>query len=115
MPNDYRYPVALFLTSFIFFLTGILLRTLHLTGGNFMTICMVVFQVVSIIWLMVIFFKFSYPTILFLAGFVLFLIGQILRIMHWQYGQLIVCIMITVQIVAIAWLIFSLLKDKVRA
>ena len=115
MLNNYRYPIALFLVSFIFFLTGILLRTMHLPVGNFMTICMVIFQVISIIWLMILFFKFSYPTILFLGGFVLFLVGLVFKIQHWVGGQLIVCGMIAVQIIAIAWLIFSLLKDKAEA
>jgi hypothetical protein len=115
MLNNYRYPIALFLASFIFFLTGVLLRTMHFPVGNFMTICMVIFQVISILWLMILSFKSNYPTVLFLAGFILFLVGLAFKIQHWPGGQLIISCTIIMQIIAIAWLIISLLKDKAKA
>jgi hypothetical protein len=56
------------------------------------------------------FYNFKYPIVLFLASFVLLLVGLLLKIMHWPGGHLMTGSMIMVQIVAIIFLIVIVLK-----
>jgi hypothetical protein len=54
--------------------------------------------------------KLRYPIALFLASFVMLMIGLIFKIMHWPGGQLITGSMFMVQAVSIVWIIIVLLK-----
>jgi len=68
----FRYPIALFLVSFIFFLTAMLLRITFWPGAQLMVYLMLLVQATAITWTMSLFFKPRYPLFLFLAGFILF-------------------------------------------
>jgi hypothetical protein len=56
--------------------------------------------------------NFRYPITLFLASFVVLVIGILFRIMHWPGGRLITGGMLMVQAVAIVWLILLLVKSN---
>src|SRR5580658_508480 len=112
MIYNFRYPLVLFLFSFILLLAAMLLKTMHLPGGTLISWIMIITQVISIIWLMSTFFKFKYPVLLFLASFILFLIGIAFKIMHWPNAQFIIASMIVVQISAVVWLIVVILQPE---
>ncbi|WP_426670162.1 hypothetical protein ACPPVU_02735 [Mucilaginibacter sp. McL0603] len=54
--------------------------------------------------------KLRYPIALFLASFVMLMIGLLFKIMHWPGGQLLTGSMFMVQAVSIVWIIIVLLK-----
>jgi hypothetical protein len=54
--------------------------------------------------------NFRYPIALFLASFVMLMIGLTLKIMHWPGGQLITGSMFMVQAISIVWIIVLILK-----
>ena len=56
--------------------------------------------------------RFRYPLSLFIASFVMLVIGLLLKIMHWPGGQLITGSMLMVQVVSVVWLIVLLLTQK---
>jgi hypothetical protein len=51
--GNFRYPVALFLASFIMLMIGLLLKILHWPGGQLITGSMLMVQAISIIWVMI--------------------------------------------------------------
>jgi len=110
MPYSFKYPVVLFLASFVLLLAGLLLKFQHWPGGQLTTWIMLLTQVISVIWLMSMLFKYRYPAVLFLTSFVLFLCGISFKIMHWPNGQLIIASMLIVQIIAVIWLIVNILR-----
>jgi len=56
--------------------------------------------------------RFRYPLSLFIASFVMLVIGLLLKIMHWPGGQLITGSMLMVQVVSVIWMIVLLLTQK---
>ena len=56
--------------------------------------------------------RFRYPLSLFIASFVMLVIGLFLKIMHWPGGQLITGSMLMVQVVSVVWMIVLLLTNK---
>ncbi|CAN5293870.1 hypothetical protein BH09BAC6_BH09BAC6_20100 [soil metagenome] len=52
-----RYPIALFLASIVLLMVGLMLKIMHWPGGQLLTGSMIMVQVVSIVWLIVIIFK----------------------------------------------------------
>jgi hypothetical protein len=51
--GNFRYPVTLFLASFVVLMIGLLFKIMHWPGGQLITGSMLIVQVVSIIWLIV--------------------------------------------------------------
>ncbi|MGZ3765976.1 MAG: hypothetical protein ACXVA2_15005 [Mucilaginibacter sp.] len=51
--GNFRYPIALFLSSFIMLMIGLLLKILRLPGGQLITGSMFMVQAVAIVWLIV--------------------------------------------------------------
>ena len=51
--GNFRYPVTLFLASFIVLMIGLLFKIMHWRGGQLITGSMLIVQAVSIIWLIV--------------------------------------------------------------
>src|ERR1700678_632380 len=112
MIYNFRYPIVLFLFSFILLLAAMLLKTMHLPGGTLISWIMIICQVISIVWLMSMSLKFKYPVLLFLAGFILFLMGLAFKIMHWPNAQFIITSMLIVQMSAVIWLIVVILRHE---
>jgi len=56
--------------------------------------------------------NFRYPVALFLASFVLLIIGTLFKIMHWPGGKLLTGSMLMVQAVVIVWLIVLLVRPN---
>jgi hypothetical protein len=112
MFSKFKYPIVLFLTGFILLLVALMLRFLQWPGAQFMAWGIIIVQVISITWLMSIVIKFKYLPVLFLVSFILFLTGLALKIMHWPYAQAVMVIMILVMIIAVAWLIVTIVKEK---
>lgn len=54
MFNNIRYPITLFILSFLGMMLGMALRILHWPGGQVITGSMIMVQVVAIVWLVVI-------------------------------------------------------------
>jgi hypothetical protein len=112
MLYNFRYPIILFLASFILFLISMLLKTMYWPGGVLVSWAGIIVQVNAIGWLMTKFFKSWYPWLLFLAGFIVFLTGLVFKIMHWPNARLVIVSMIIVQIISITWLIVIILKKQ---
>jgi uncharacterized membrane protein len=56
--------------------------------------------------------NFRYPITLFLASFVMLMIGLLFKIQHWPGGQLLTGSMLMVQATAIIWLIILIVKGS---
>ena len=110
MLYNFRYPLVLFLGSFILFLISMLLKTMHWPGGVLVSWAGIIVQVNAMVWLMPKFFKSMFPGLLFLVGFIVFLTGLAFKIMHWPNAQLLTGSMIILQIILITWLIVIILK-----
>ncbi len=110
MFSNFKYPILLFLASFILLLAAMLLKLLHWPGAQLMAIGTIMAQVIAINRLMAIFFKSRYPVVLFFSGFILFIIGLAFKIMHWPNAQLIIVSMIMLQIIVVAWLFITIIK-----
>jgi hypothetical protein len=54
MFSNYRYPVVLFILSFIGMMVGLMFRIAHLQGARLITGSMTIVQVFSILWLILI-------------------------------------------------------------
>jgi|SRR6185312_8451645 len=112
MSSKLKYPTVLFLSGFILLFVALVLRFLQWPGGQFISWAAIILQVISIKWLMAIFFKPKYPAMLFLAAFILLLAGLTFKVMHWLYAQAIIVTMILAMIIAVTWLIVAILKEK---
>jgi hypothetical protein len=110
MSTKLKYPTVLLLTGFILLFAALMLRFLQWPGGQFIAWGAIILQVISIKWLMAIFFKSRYADMLFLAAFILLLAGLAFKIMHWPYAQAIIVTMILIMIIAVTWLIVVMLK-----
>ncbi|HEY9001028.1 MAG TPA: hypothetical protein VIM89_06735 [Mucilaginibacter sp.] len=51
--GNFRYPVVLFLTSFVVMAIGLVFKIMHWPGGQLITGSMFMVQAVSIVWLIV--------------------------------------------------------------
>jgi hypothetical protein len=51
--GNFRYPVVLFLTSFVVMAIGLVFKIMHWRGGQLITGSMFMVQAVSIVWLIV--------------------------------------------------------------
>jgi|GEM_PF-881387 len=111
MDSNIKYPIALFLVSFVLFLGAALLVTTHWPGAQLMVFGMLIAQGIAVLWLMLLLLKYKFPIVLFLASFILFLAGLLFRILHWPGGLFITGIMTLVLIGALIWLIVILLKE----
>jgi len=49
----FRYPLSLFITSFVMLVIGLFLKIMHWPGGQLIMGSMLMVQVVSVIWLIV--------------------------------------------------------------
>lgn len=58
--------------------------------------------------------NYRYPLILFGLSFAGLILGGAFKIMHWPGGQLICGSMIMVQVFAIGWLIYIILRNPPR-
>jgi hypothetical protein len=58
---NFRYPLVLFLSSFILMLGGMMLKVLHWPGGQLLFGSMLMVQAISIIWLIVVIIKTPKP------------------------------------------------------
>lgn len=56
--------------------------------------------------------KYKHIIILFLIGCIFWLIGALLKLMHWCFGQEIITFSVFIQIISIIILIVKLLKNK---
>jgi len=54
MFNNFRYPLVLFLSSYLLLVCSWLLRVLHWPGGSLLFGSMLMVQAISIIWLIII-------------------------------------------------------------
>ncbi|WP_259068552.1 hypothetical protein HDF24_06610 [Mucilaginibacter sp. X4EP1] len=54
---NYRYPITLFLLSFLGMMLGMVLKIMHWPGGQLVIGSMVMVQAFSIIWLIIIIVK----------------------------------------------------------
>jgi len=61
MFSDFRYPLILFLSSFILMPAGIILNVLHWPGARLLLGSMLMVQAFSIIWLIIIIIKTPKP------------------------------------------------------
>ena len=52
-----RYPIALFLASIVLLMVGLMLKIMHWPAGQLLTGSMIMVQIVSIVWLIIIIFK----------------------------------------------------------
>jgi hypothetical protein len=115
MTSNLKYPIVLFLASFVLLLGATLLRLMHWPGVQIMSIGMLITQTMAIASLMSIFLKFRYSFLLYFASFILFLTGLALIIMHWPGGLFITYSMILVQIISISWLITIIIVKTPKA
>ncbi|MBS1523974.1 MAG: hypothetical protein JST50_23430 [Bacteroidetes bacterium] len=51
--GNFRYPIVLFLTSFVVLAIGLVFKIMHRPGGQLITGSMFMVQAVSIVWLIV--------------------------------------------------------------
>jgi hypothetical protein len=58
------------------------------------------------------FSDFKYPITLFIASFIVLIIGLAFKIMHWPGAPLIIGSMLMVQFIAIIWLVIIIVKTK---
>lgn len=56
--------------------------------------------------------KYRYPVVLFLASFLLLILGMLFKIQHWPYGYIISGAGMLVQMFSILWLIVALLRKQ---
>ena len=110
MFHNSKYPIVLFLASFILFLGAALVRITHWPGAQLLAVDAVIAQVIAITWLMFVFIKSRYLVAVFLVGFILLVAGVLLRIMHWPGGLFLICSMILVEIGAVISLIIIIIK-----
>jgi hypothetical protein len=54
---NFRYPITLFLLSFVGMMLGLMLKILHWPGGQLVIGSMIMVQAISIIWLIIIIVK----------------------------------------------------------
>jgi len=54
---NFRYPITLFLLSFVGMMLGLMLKILHWPGGQLVIGSMIMVQAISIIWLIIIIIK----------------------------------------------------------
>jgi hypothetical protein len=54
---NFRNPIVLFILSFLGMMLGMALRILHWHGGQLITGSMIMVQVISIVWLIIILLK----------------------------------------------------------
>jgi hypothetical protein len=54
---NFRFPITLFLLSFVGMMFGLMLKILHWPGGQLVIGSMIMVQVISIIWLIIIIIK----------------------------------------------------------
>jgi hypothetical protein len=54
---NFRYPITLFLLSFVGMMLGLMLKILHWPGGQLVIGSMIMVQTISIIWLIIIIIK----------------------------------------------------------
>ncbi len=106
-----RCPVILFLVSFKLQLLGMFLRLMHWPGVQFVSWVLIIVQIVSIAWLMSIFFKSRFPLLAFMVSFIAMIMGLMFKILHWPNAQLITGGMIVLQIVFITSLIIIMLNE----
>lgn len=55
--SDFRYPVALFASSFVMLMIGLLLKIQHWPGAQLILGSMLMVQAISIIWIIVVIIK----------------------------------------------------------
>jgi len=55
--NDVKYPVTLFIASFIVLMIGLWLKFMHYPGAHLTIGSMLIVQLISIVWLVVIIIK----------------------------------------------------------
>jgi len=81
-------------------------------GAQVMSYLMLLTQAVAITWTMSIFFKPWYPLLFFLFGFIFWLAGISMMILHWPGGVFLSCTMILFQIVTVICLIVIVLRTQ---
>ncbi len=57
MFSNFRFPLVLFILSFAGMMLGLMFKILHWPGGQLITGSMLMVQVISIIWLIIILLK----------------------------------------------------------
>ncbi len=51
--NNLRYPIALFLTSFVMLMIGLVFKVMHWPGAQLIIGSMLMVQVISIVWIII--------------------------------------------------------------
>jgi hypothetical protein len=113
MESRYRIPVILFLTNYAIIIMGTFFKVQHWPNGSFIVGAGIIVQLISLLWLIIVLNNnYRFPLVLFLVSYFFTGVGTIFKIMHYPGSPFLFAVGMTMQIVAIVWLIVLVFRGK---